>query len=123
MLHHANRNHTVEAAFQSAIVEFAELDQTVNTGGGGVLARNTELLGRDVDSGHPCPGCSGDVDGKGTPAGADLGHRHAREQTQLGCRMLQLLELCLFQGIGRRVFEYRTGIVQAVVEEQSIKLR
>ena len=122
MLHHANRNHPVEAAFQRAIVEFAELDQTLDAGGRGVLARDTELLGRDVDRGHPRPGCGGDVDGEGAPAGADLGHRHAGRRPQLGCRTLQLLQLRLFQCIGGRVFEDRAGIVQAVVEEQPIEL-
>ena len=74
-----------------AVVELAELDQTARRQRLGVFARNAELLGGDVDGGHPRAGGGRDVDGEGSPAGADLGHRHARAQTQLGCRPPQLL--------------------------------
>src|ERR1700732_4260950 len=72
MLHHADGNHPVEAAFEGAIVEFPEPAQLLDARGRGVLAGDTELLGRDVDGGHPRPGGRSDVDSEGAPAGADL---------------------------------------------------
>jgi hypothetical protein len=45
MLHHANGDHAVKVTFKGTIVELAELNQTVNAGGNGILSRNTELLG------------------------------------------------------------------------------
>ena len=77
MLHHANGNHAVESAFERPVVEFVKLNQTVHPGNIGVLAGNTELLGRDIDCSHPCARGCRDVDGEGTPPGADLGYCHA----------------------------------------------
>jgi hypothetical protein len=45
MLHHANRDHAVKVTLKGTIVELAELNQTVNARGNGILSRNTELLG------------------------------------------------------------------------------
>ena len=36
--------------------------------------------------------------------------------------MVQFTVLRLFKGISRRIFEYRAGIIQAVVKEQPIEL-
>ena len=44
MLHHANGDHAVKVTFEGTIVELAELNQTVNAAGNGILSRNTELL-------------------------------------------------------------------------------
>ena len=67
-----------------AVVEFAKVDPVGDAGGlARSLARHLDLLGRHVEC-RPRARRSLAPDGwQATPAGADLGHRHARLELQL----------------------------------------
>jgi hypothetical protein len=62
------------------------------------------------------------VDGEGAPARADLGHRHAGLEAQLGRRADELAPLRVFERVPLRVFEDGAGVVQPVVEEEAVEI-
>jgi hypothetical protein len=122
MLHHADRYHAVKLARELPIVDLPERDAIGDTGRLGAFARNPDLLGRDVDRNHMRTGRPSDMDRERPPARADLRHGHPGCRCQLCRKPSNLVLLCAFEAVGLRVLEERTGIVQSLIEEQSVEV-
>ena len=122
MLHHADRDHAIERAFDIAIIQFAEFHQIADTGGLRPLLGDPDLFGRDIDADNTGAGLLGEVNGKAAPAGADLDHAHPRRQLQFGGGMKQLVALRLFQRVIRGIAEIAAGILHVLVEKETVQL-
>ena len=122
MLHHADRNHSVELAGELAIVQRAKRDAIGDAGGLGMIPCCPDLLGRNIDRGDMGACFARQMNGEAAPAGANLGDRHAGLYLQLAGGVNQLVALCLFERFMLRISKISAGILHLIVEKQAVKL-
>jgi hypothetical protein len=86
------------------------------------FARNADLRGGDVDGRDQRSREPSQVNRERSPAGADLGDRHAWTQVQFSRDPLELVQLRLLDRFVLWILEESTGVVQPFVQEQTVDL-
>ena len=118
---HLDRNETVEAALEIAVVLDQQGNAIAEAGGIDALPGEVVLLARDGRGRYPAAVVPRGVQGEAAPAGADLEHVVLRAEAELAADAVELARRRSFEGF---VFglEQRRGVHHVLVEEQPEQL-
>ncbi len=121
MLEHADRDDAVEALVEFAIVLQVEMDAVLQTLRMGAVGGDAVLFGRQRDALHVDVEGLRQIEAEPAPAGADVEHRLAGLQPELGGDVALLGGLRLVERhVG--LLEIGAGILHVLVEEEPVEV-